>query len=201
VNGNTYYLNGVNNYYNLFQNYIINNLNNFIQYVNNSYNNILKICTSTIFNQSNLLFILSNINIDYYVFIMNNNNFNVLVNNLYGIYDNNLNKLYTDNHGNIIKFNVTYIENNYIIVNTIDFLYLNNLNSNMYLINIDNNGNIIGSLNTNNLISNYVTGFDNLEILSPTVSFNLLFSYIQFNNNNKILDFYGLLLHFIIYIG
>ena len=203
--GDILYLNGINNYYNLYQNYIYKYINILIQYISTSFDNILKICRLGVINQNILANVLSNIQIDKYIFQLNSFNNNLSVGNECIIYDNLNNKIYTDENNNFIKFNIIAIENNNIQVIPIDFLSLNNFNNQMYLFNYIPNTNY-QITNQNNLIINYLTQIDNIKSTNTnnTITDTFINQIIVNNNinnsNNKIYDFNNLLIDFINYL-
>ena len=201
-----YYKNGVDNYYNLYQSYIINNIDILINYISTSFDNILKICRLGIINTTTIANILSNVVIDKYIFQLNTSSNNILINDICIIYDNINNTIYKDDNNNIIKFLVLNIENNYILVYPVDFLNLNELHNEMYLFKYDININYHLFINSNYKIINYITCVDNIDILTTNLNISKNFlksvyfnSTLENNQNNKLYDFNDLLLHFILY--
>ena len=197
---NKYLISGINNYYNYYQSYINEINTNLIDYITSSYNNILKICRSNIINNNKLAITFSNTIIDKYIYVLNGINHNLLLQDICIIYDSNHNNIYKDENNNIIKYKITNRTNENITLQALNFISLDEMHNNMYLLKyIDNNVNSY-VINSNNKIIKYVTMIDE-NGLDGINTDDIIIKYETINiGNNGIFDFNDLLLHLIIKI-
>ena len=199
---NKYIISGINNlnYYNYYQSYINEINNNLIDYLTSSYNNILKICRSNIIDNNKLALTFSNTIIDKYIYILNGNNHNLLIQDICIIYDDNHNNIYKDENDNIIKYKIINRIDNKITLEALSFISLDEMHNNMYLLKyVDNNVNSY-VINNDNKIIKYVTMVDE-NGLDGINTDGVIINYETINiGNNGIFDFNDLLLHLIIKI-